>query len=158
MLIHSWLGCTMCIIVICMVISGCTAVPMYRVTHWLYLGYSCMVTTCDSVHNSPWQVMLLLKPYRNCPTMKICKHKQRSHSLFPIRYHGRYHQLDCKLACHPKSRFQIPCIAAFPASLWLYLLLVARRQGWPASPLKLGGSTLCTRDSKILLTQKWVIY
>ena len=59
MLTHSQLGCTLCIIVIHVVISGCTVVPRYRVTRWLYSGYSCMATACSSVCNGPWQQLLV---------------------------------------------------------------------------------------------------
>ena len=73
-------------------------------------------------------------------------------------YHGRYYQLVYKLACHPKLWFQISCITAFPTILCLHWLLVARRQGWRAPLSNQGGSVLCTRDSKTLMIQRWVIY
>ena len=154
MLIHVRLGYTQCIVAICVVMRDHTAVPRCKVTCWLYLGYSCMVTTCGWVCNSPWQQLLVLVFYKYCPAMKICNHKIHSCSLFPIKYHGRYCRLDWKLASCPMLWFQIPWVAAFLATLCLHWLLVACKQDWKASLLNLGGLALCTRDSNTLLTQK----
>ena len=140
------------------VISGHTAVPRYRVTRWLYSGYSCIATTCGLVRNSPWQQPLVLTLHNKWPTMKFLMHKIQTPSLFLMGYHGRYRQLVWKLACHPKLQFQIPCTMVLPAILCLCWLLLARRKGWRASLSNRVGSALFFRASKTLLTHKWVIY
>ena len=140
-------------------LSGCTAVPRYRVTHWLYSGYSCMATACGSVCNSPWQQPIIPMLHNEWLTIYIRIHRIQTRSLFSMGYHGRYCRLVWKWACHPNfPRFQIPCIAVFPAILCLSRLTVARRRGWRASLSNQVGLALCSRDNRTLLTRKWLNY